>query len=86
MIDPKPIAAEREFTLVSMVRDRRRTCLPARGRRRGCAGGSTACPPTSSLDRERIRGWTIAHTIAWGFEPEGFLPAHASVSRDCYST
>jgi hypothetical protein len=35
------------------------------------------------LDRERVRGWTIAHTIAWGFEPDlsYYHAAYADVAR-----
>ena len=30
-------------------------------------GGSTSSPRELELDRERLRRWTIAHTVAWGF-------------------
>jgi streptomycin 6-kinase len=81
-IDPKPIAAERELTLVAMIRDRKDELLAgprplARLRRRLDRFSSDL-----SLDRERVRGWTIAHTIAWGFEPDGsYHAAHADVAR-----
>jgi len=81
-IDPKPIAAEREFTLVAMVRDRKDEVLAgprplARLRRRLDRFSSDL-----SLDRERVCGWTIAHTVAWGFEPDGtYHAAHADVAR-----
>ena len=69
-IDPKPIAAEREFTLLAMIRDRPDEVLAGprplpRLRRRLDRLSSDL-----SLDRERMRDWTIAHTIAWGFEPD----------------
>ena len=82
-IDPKPIAAERELTLVAMIRDRKDEVLSGprsleRFRRRLDRLSSDL-----SLDRERVRGWTIAHTIAWGFEPDGsyYHAAHADVAR-----
>jgi streptomycin 6-kinase len=69
-IDPKPIAAEREFTLLAIIRDRQGEVLAdprplPRLRRRLDRLSSDL-----SLDRERMRDWTIAHTIAWGFEPD----------------
>jgi streptomycin 6-kinase len=69
-IDPKPIAAEREFTLLAMIRDRPDEVLTGprplpRLRRRLDRLSSDL-----SLDRTRVRDWTIAHTIAWGFEPD----------------
>ena len=30
---------------------------------------------------ERVRGWTIAHTVAWGISKQGVHPAHAEVAR-----
>ena len=78
-IDPKPLAAEREFTPVAMIRDRKDEVLAAprpsvRLRRRLDRFSSEL-----GLDRERVRGWTIAHTIAWGFEPDGtHHAAHAN--------
>jgi streptomycin 6-kinase len=56
-IDPKPVLAERELGAVALVRDGhgaldwRLDFLAAE----------------LDLDRDRLRRWTIAHTIAWGF-------------------
>jgi streptomycin 6-kinase len=81
VIDPKPIAAERDFTLVAMVRDRKEDVLagarPADRIRRRLDRLSSDL----EIDRERVRGWTLAHTITWGFEPGGFLPEHAAIAR-----
>ena len=81
VIDPKPIAAEREFALVAMVRDRKEEVLTgprplARLRRRL----DRLCSDLD-LDRDRVRAWTGAHTIAWGFDPQGFLHEHAEIAR-----
>jgi streptomycin 6-kinase len=81
LIDPKPVAAEREFSVVGMIRDRKEEVLSDAdplgrvGRRldRLCSG--------LELDRERVRRWTLAHTLAWGFDPSGFLPEHAGIAR-----
>jgi streptomycin 6-kinase len=57
-IDPKPVAAERAFDTAALLRDgpgdvaRRLDFLVA----------------ALDLDRERARGWGIAHTLAWGFD------------------
>lgn len=82
VIDPKPIAAEREFTLVAMIRDRKEEVVaggqPVRRLRRRLDRLSS----NLELDRERVRGWTIAHTLVWGFEkPQGFHAAHAEIAR-----
>ena len=81
LIDPKPLAAEREFTLVAMIRDRTEEVLagphPLRRFRRRLDRLSSDL----ELDRERVRGWTVAHTLAWGFEPDGIRAAHAEVAR-----
>jgi len=60
VIDPKPLAAEREFAVAPIVRSfelghSRRDVLYRLDRL--CA--------ELGLDRERARGWTIAQTIAW---------------------
>jgi streptomycin 6-kinase len=55
--DPKPVAAEREFDTAALLRD-------------GPGDASWRLDVLSSelgLDRERMRRWAIAHTIAWGF-------------------
>jgi streptomycin 6-kinase len=82
VIDPKPLAAERDFTAVAIVRDRMddviRGPLPLQRLRRRI----DRLAGDLGLDRERVRGWTIAHTIAWGFERDGsFLTAHADLAR-----
>jgi streptomycin 6-kinase len=82
VIDPKPLAAEREFGPVAMIRDVKEHAtsgglLTAGRLRRRLDRFSSEL----GLDRERVRGWTIAHTIAWGFEGNGFKPAHAEIAR-----
>jgi streptomycin 6-kinase len=61
VIDPKPIAAEREFAVAPIVRSgefghSKRDVLYRLDR---------LCSELS-LDRERARGWTIVQTVAWG--------------------
>ena len=60
VIDPKPLAAEREFAAASIVRD---TELGHGAREvRYRLDRLTA---ELGLDRERARGWTVAQTMAW---------------------
>ena len=59
-IDPKPLAAERELSAAPIVRS---TEL-GHSRRDVIYRLDRLCADLD-LDRERARGWTIAHTVAW---------------------
>jgi streptomycin 6-kinase len=59
-IDPKPLVGEREFDLASLIRDRRFDFDARLVRRRL----DFYCSELD-LDRERTRGWAIAHAVAW---------------------
>jgi streptomycin 6-kinase len=60
VIDPKPLAGEREFSAASIVRS------PELGHsRRDVLYRLDRLCSELSLDRERAKGWTIAQTIAW---------------------
>jgi len=63
-VDPKPIVAEREFGVVSFVRDRRPVDRPTVNRRLDALA-------ELGLDRERMRRWSIAHALWWGVEESG---------------
>lgn len=58
-IDPKPIVAEREFSVVSLVRDRRPVDAAALARRLDALA-------ELGLDRERMRRWSLVHALWWG--------------------
>ena len=59
-IDPKPLAAEREFAVAPIVRS------PELGHsRREVVHRLDRLSAELGLDRERARGWTIAQTLAW---------------------
>ena len=65
LIDPKPLAGEREFGVASMVRGQElghseRAVLYRLDRVTSELG----------LDRERARLWAFAHTVSWGFDDE----------------
>jgi streptomycin 6-kinase len=81
-IDPKPLVGEREFDAASLLRDRRwlldESGFPARIRRR-LAVLETAL----DLDRARLRGWGIAHALAWGLDDSTgtFMPEMVECAR-----
>lgn len=71
LIDPKPLAGEREFGVASIVRGRelghgREAVLHRLAR----------LSDELQLDRERVRLWTIAHTMSWGFDDDGPMREH----------
>jgi streptomycin 6-kinase len=63
-IDAKPLVGEREFDVASLIRDRRPTTKAQMERR------LDYLVDRLSLDRERTRGWAIAHALAWNGSPE----------------
>jgi len=80
-IDPKPLVGERAFDVASLLRDRRAELArdpeaAARVRRR-----LDFFSYRLGLDRERVRGWGIAHALAWGFEGNRVLPEHVECAR-----
>ena len=66
VIDPKPLAGEREFAVAPIVRSRE-----LGHSRRDVRYRLDRLTSELGLDRERARGWTVAQTIAWsgGSEP-----------------
>jgi streptomycin 6-kinase len=80
-IDPKPLVGEREFDTASFLRDRRwelardpragRTIRRRLDRLRDALG----------LDAARMKGWGIAHALAWGFEGNRVLEGHIECAR-----
>jgi streptomycin 6-kinase len=72
VIDPKPLAAEREFAVAPLVRS------DELGHSRGAALGRLDRLCTElGLDRERARAWTIIQTTAWS--GEAAHPEHGEV-------
>jgi streptomycin 6-kinase len=81
-IDPKPLLGERAFDLTSYLRDRRDDLasnpdaldLVRKRLDRLCL--------SLDVDRERARGWALAHALAWGFDADGsFYPDHVTAAR-----
>lgn len=71
LIDPKPLAGEREFGVASIVRGRELGHSPEAVLRR-----LDRVTTELGLDRERARLWSMAHTVSWGFDDEGPMSEH----------
>jgi streptomycin 6-kinase len=60
VIDPKPLAAEREFAVAPIIRS-----FELGHSKREALYRLDRLTSELGLDRERARGWTIAQTVAW---------------------
>ncbi|WP_433354478.1 aminoglycoside phosphotransferase family protein [Micromonospora saelicesensis] len=76
VIDPKPLTGEREFSVVPMVRGPELGHSPAAVRHR-----LHRLSTELGLDPERVRGWTIAHTLAWSLADDTVFPEKIEVVR-----
>jgi len=65
LIDPKPLAGEREFSLAAIVRGDELGRSPSGVRHRLDRLASEL-----GLDRERARGWALAQTLAWATDSD----------------
>jgi streptomycin 6-kinase len=63
VIDPKPLVGERELDGVGLLRN---AAFPGQS-----LGRWLDLLSELGLDRQRLRGWGVAHALAWGWEPEG---------------
>jgi streptomycin 6-kinase len=64
-IDPKPLVGEREFDTASLLRDRRPELRADPHPERRIRRRLDQLASELDLDRERMRGWGIAHALAW---------------------
>lgn len=76
LIDPKPLAGERECGIAAAVRGgelghSREAVVHRLDRLTGAL----------HLDRERARGWAMAQTIAWAFAGDDADPANVEIAR-----
>lgn len=76
VIDPKPLAGEREFGIAALVRGQELGQGPQHVRHR-----LDSLVPELGLDRDRARLWAFAHTLAWAFEEDEVLPDHVEAAR-----
>jgi streptomycin 6-kinase len=65
LIDPKPLAGEREFGVASVVRGQE-----LGHSRRAVIHRLDRVSAELRLDRERVRLWAMAHTVSWAFDDE----------------
>ncbi|MGC1214667.1 MAG: aminoglycoside phosphotransferase family protein [Micromonospora sp.] len=75
-IDPKPLVGERAFAPVPMVRGAELGHSPEAVRHR-----LDRLSAELGLDRERVRGWTIVHTLAWSVGEGEVFPNQVEVVR-----
>jgi streptomycin 6-kinase len=75
VIDPKPLVGERELDAVGLLRNA------------AWDGGTQAVRRwldvlrDLGLDRERTRGWGVAHALAWGWSDEGWARESVEAAR-----
>jgi streptomycin 6-kinase len=76
VIDPKPLVGERELGLAPVVRGAELGHSPEAVRAR-----LDRLSGELGLDRERVRGWTIAQTLAWAFDGDAVRAGSVDVAR-----
>jgi streptomycin 6-kinase len=76
VIDPKPLVGERAFQAAPIVRSAELGASEADVRYRV----DRLCDELD-LDRDRVRGWTIAQTVAWSLEGDRVLDWHVRVAE-----
>jgi streptomycin 6-kinase len=75
VIDPKPLAGEREFSPASVIRGLDLGCSERSVRR-----SLDRLSADLGLDRERVRGWALGQTVAWAFDPD-YHPGHIETAH-----
>jgi streptomycin 6-kinase len=75
VIDPKPIAGEREFGLASIIRS-----SELGHSEHAAVGRLDRLSSELGLDRERARGWALGQAIAWSFGAE-YHEKHVETAR-----
>jgi streptomycin 6-kinase len=78
LIDPKPLAGEREFSVAAIVRGDELGRGETHVRHR-----LDRLTSELALDRERARGWTLAQTLAWAVDSDEneFDQSHVETAR-----
>jgi streptomycin 6-kinase len=80
--DPKPLVGERAFDLASYVRDRRDLLRDDRASVDVVRERLEQLCSILDVDRERAKGWALAHALAWSFDAEAnFYPDLVLVAR-----
>jgi streptomycin 6-kinase len=76
VIDPKPLAGEREFGIAALVRGGELGHGAEHVRHR-----LVRLTTELGLDAERARGWTLSQTLAWAFEDGAVIPEMVQCAR-----
>jgi streptomycin 6-kinase len=76
VIDPKPLLGEREFGVVALVRGDE-----LGGTERDVLHRLDRLSRELELDRERVRLWTLVHTLAWAFDYGRASVAKVEIAR-----
>jgi streptomycin 6-kinase len=76
LIDPKPLAGEREFGIAATVRGHE-----LGHRQDAVVHRLDRLTDELHLNRERARGWALAQTVAWAFDGDEVEPVHVEVAR-----
>lgn len=81
VVDPKPLVGEREVTAVGLLRN-----AVSRGGQAAITKWLDVLEELD-LDRGRLRGWGVAHALAWGCDVKArWLPASIDAARAVYAT
>jgi streptomycin 6-kinase len=75
VIDPKPLAGERELSGVGLLRN-----AAADGGTRAVRGWLDVLEALG-LERARLHGWGVAHALAWGWDDSGWSPRAVEAAR-----
>jgi streptomycin 6-kinase len=75
VIDPKPLVGEPEVDGVGLLRN----AEPA------AVGRWLDVLTELGLDRERSRGWGVAHALAWGWDEDGWSPWAVEAARSIHA-
>jgi streptomycin 6-kinase len=76
VIDPKPLAGEREFGLTPIIRG-----SELGGAKRDVLYRLDRLTSELDLDRKRTRGWALGQTLAWAWDNGSPLPDHIEIAR-----
>ena len=76
VVDPKPLAGEREFGIAALVRSAELGPGVGEVERR-----FDRLTSDLGLDRERARLWAAAHAVAWSFDDAGVIQGHLDAAR-----
>lgn len=75
MVDPKPLRGEREFALAPIVRS-----FEFGHSERSARFRLDRLSSELGLNRDRVRGWTVAQTMAWSFD-SNYRECHHETAR-----